>query len=226
MEKLTSPFVLIKNSFDIFTKKENFLFLIKIYIPIAAVAAVSLGITYIPLLANMAETTAGKTINVILNILFLITGIFVGIAGIVGVGKVLDNKSFSVKDVYKVSFKKIWKFLLLSFLMAIIYLLGAVFLLIPLAIFVVWFAFSKFLMVEKDFGIKKSLAESKRMIKGIYWKVLFRLIIFGIFWFISEMIVASIPYAGMVIFYLCGAIFVLPLFLLYREILSRDQAKV
>ncbi|KKR63361.1 MAG: hypothetical protein UU02_C0026G0004 [Candidatus Woesebacteria bacterium GW2011_GWA1_40_43] len=92
-------------------------------------------------------------------------------------------------------------------------------LIVPFVLVVIWFAFSKFVMVDKGVGIKVSLLESKGMVKGIFWQVLGRLIIFGLFWFFSQMVLSVLPFGiGTVIYGLCGGLFVIPSFLLYREI--------
>ena len=48
MKKLSSPFQLIKKSVDIFSKKENFLFLIRIYIPVAVFSVLSVAQSNFP----------------------------------------------------------------------------------------------------------------------------------------------------------------------------------
>ena len=99
------------------------------------------------------------------------------------------------------------------------YLFGFVLLIVPGLLFVVWFAFAKFINLEKGSGIKESLAKSKELVKGIYWKILGRLIIFGLFVAFVEIILTAIPYGvGSVVSALLGGLFILPTYLLYKEV--------
>ncbi|KKR51843.1 MAG: hypothetical protein UT88_C0027G0018 [Candidatus Woesebacteria bacterium GW2011_GWD2_40_19] len=215
MKKLTSPFTLIKKSLEIFTKKENFLFLIKIYLPVAVLSLISLAFINIPFLSKTLDASLGNAVNIVVGIIFLVFSVFMSIAGIMAVIRIIDGKNLRVEGVYKEAFSKFGIFFLLTITIYLINLLGLVLLIVP----VIWFAFSKFVMVDKGVGIKVSLLESKGMVKGIFWQVLGRLIIFGLFWFFSQMVLSVLPFGiGTVIYGLCGGLFVIPSFLLYREI--------
>ncbi len=219
MKKLTSPFTLIKKSLEIFTKKENFIFLIKIYLPVTALSLISLAFINIPFLSKTLDASLGNAVDVVVSILFLIFSVFMSIAGIMAVIRIIDGKDLRVKEVYKEAFSRFGIFFLLTIIIYLINLLGLVLLIVPFVFVIVWFAFSKFIMVDKGFGIKASLLESKNMVKGIFWKVLGRLLAFGLFWFFSQMALSILPFGiGTVIYGLCGGLFVIPSFLLYREI--------
>ena len=72
---------------------------------------------------------------------------------------------------------------------------------------------------EKETKIKESLMKSKEMAKGNYWKILGRLVVFGLFMIIVEMALSVIPFGvGTVLASLCGALFILPTYLLYKEV--------
>ena len=219
MKKLTSPFTLIKKSLEIFTKKENFLFLIKIYLPVSALSLISLAFINIPFLSKTLDASLGNAVNIVVGIIFLVFSVFMSIAGIMAVIRIIDGKNLRVEGVYKEAFSKFGIFFLLTITIYLINLLGLVLLIVPFVLVVIWFAFSKFVMVDKGVGIKVSLLESKGMVKGIFWQVLGRLIIFGLFWFFSQMVLSVLPFGiGTVIYGLCGGLFVIPSFLLYREI--------
>ena len=219
MKKLTSPFTLIKKSLEIFTKKENFLFLIKIYLPVSALSLISLAFVNIPFLSKILDASLGNAVDVVVSILFLIFSVFVSMAGIMAVIRIIDGKNLRVREVYREAFSRFGIFFLLTIIIYLINLLGLVLLIVPFVFVIVWFAFSKFIMVDKGFGIKASLLESKNMVKGIFWKVLGRLLAFGLFWFFSQMALSILPFGiGTVVYGLCGGLFVIPSFLLYREI--------
>jgi len=74
-------------------------------------------------------------------------------------------------------------------------------------------------MVEKNTGVKLSLLKSRQLVKGVYWEVLGRLIVFGMFTVIIQIILSMVPYGvGSVVNSLSGGLYMLPLYLLYREL--------
>jgi hypothetical protein len=219
MKQLTSPFDLIKKAINIFSKKENAIFLAEIYLPILPLSIISRVQGYIPTSLIDSNAMWFNLVFGVLQILYLLIGVFVMIAGIVALGKVVGGGELSVKKTFGSSWKYYWIFLLLSIVLVLIYFFGFILLIIPGLLFVVWFAFSRFMMIEKDLGVKQALAKSKELAKGIYWKILGRLIIFGVFTVIVQMILSVIPYGlGSIISSLLGAFYMLPLYLLYREL--------
>jgi len=219
MKKLSSPFDLIKRAVNLFSKKENLVFLIKVYLPLAFFSLLSLAQSYLPSSVVNPKSVWLVTIMAFIQILYLFTSVFVAASGIVALGRVVEAKELSIKGTFKSAWKIYWKFLLLSIVLAIAYGLGFILLIVPGLLFIVWFAFSRFIMIEKGLGIKGALTKSKGMVKGIYWKVLGRLIIFGLFVVLVEVILSVIPYGiGAVVTSLCGALFMLPMYLLYKEI--------
>jgi len=219
MQKLSSPFDLIKKSVNIFAKKENLVYLIQIYIPMALFSIISIAQNYLP--ENIRNSTSVWMVSgvVILQLIYLLVSVFVTLSGIIAVGKIIGGEELSIKKTYKSALPKYWTFLLLSSVLTLAYIFGFVLLIIPGIIFVVWFAFSRFAAVEKGLGVKDALLKSKELVKGIYWKILGRLLVFGAFTVIVQMLLTMIPYGvGSVINSLCGGFFILPLFLLYKEL--------
>lgn len=219
MKKLRSPFILIKKSFEIFSKKENLIFLLQIYLPLGILSLISLIFVSIPSLASFSNTSLGHIFTISINIIFFVVSMYVNAAGIIAIIKIIDGKGLLVKKTFREAFQKFWKFILLSLVLYLIYALGFILLIIPFFLVAVWFTFSKFMMLDLGLGIKKSLTESKKLTKGSYWKILIRLVVFCLFWGVSEMILGFLPYGiGVVVFYLIGSLFVFPTLLLYREL--------
>jgi hypothetical protein len=219
MQKLSSPFDLIKKAVTIFAKKENLIYLIQIYLPMAFFSIISIAQNYLP--ENIRNSTSVWMVSgvVILQLIYLLVSVFVTLSGIIAVDKIIGGGELSLKKTYKSALSKYWAFLLLSSALTLAYLFGFVLLIIPGILFIVWFAFSRFLAIEKGFGIKESFFKSKILVKGIYWKILGRLIVFGAFTMIVQMFLTMIPYGiGSIVNSLCGGLFILPLFLLYREL--------
>jgi hypothetical protein len=219
MEKLAPPFDLIKKAVNIFVKKENLLFLVKIYIPMAVFSVISIAQSFLPDSIKNSNSVWLVLGLGLIQVLYLLISIFIAASGIIALGKVVDGGELSLTKTYKKAWGFYWVFLLLSVVLTLLYLLGFILLIVPALLFIVWFAFSRFMAVEKGLGVKESLLKSKDLVKGIYWKILGRLIVFGAFTVVVQMILSVVPYGvGAVVSSLCGGLYMLPLYLLYREL--------
>ena len=222
MKKLISPFAQIKIAVDLFSKKENFISLVKIYLPVIFFPILSIAFVYLPFFANNTRTAWFLWLTGVVRILDLFVGLFVMIAAILAIAKVVDGKKVEVSKIFKTAWKNYWKLLLFSLVVGLVCLLGFALLIIPGIILVVWFTFSRFIIIEKGMGIKESLLKSRAMVKGRFWKVLWRVIVFGVFCLLVEIVLSVIPYGiGSVIWTLFGALTILPTYLLYRELNER-----
>ncbi len=224
MRKLASPFVLIKKSWEIFSIKKNLVTLVQLYLPLGLVSLISLLFVKIPFLSDFLKTDNGNTVVVALDLLFAVVSVFVGLAGIIAIIEITNGKSVQVKKVFKQATSKFWKYFLLVFVTGLIYVFGSILLVFPLILFLTWFAFGRFIFVENGTGIKSSLLESKKMVKGIFWKVFARLLVFGIFSLCMEITFGMLPLGiGDVALRLLSGFFLIPQYLLYREILSGKE---
>lgn len=218
MKKLESPFSLIKKSWDLFTKKENFLPLIKIYSPIALMSLVTLVPSLVPSTKTLFDN---NNVAAVIDIAFAVISIFVNLAGIKAVAKVIDGGTPDVQSIFDETFSKFPRFLLLSVILFLIYTLGLALLIVPFVLVITWFSFSQYIFVEKGVGIKLALTESKKAVKGRFWQVLGRIMVFGLFSLLSQAVLSALPLGiGVVVYYLCGGLFLMPLFLLYRQAVS------
>jgi len=221
MKKLTSPFALIKKSWNLFTEKENLLILVRIYLPMGIISLITLLPSYIP---SLDKFFSGTVVTTIIYILFIIIGAFVNLAGIIAVSEILKGEKPQAKNIFKISYPKYGKFLLLTIALYLAYALGLILLVAPFVLVITWFAFSKFIIVEKGIGIRASFAESKKNVKGYFWQVLGRILVFGLFSLFVQMILGLLPYElGIVVFSLTGGLFIFPQILLYQEISSRSK---
>ena len=218
MKKLSSPFQQIKKSIDIFSKNENIIFLSKIYLPLVIFPISSIAFAYLPFFTKNSNSAWFLCLTIVIRIIYSIVSVFVTAATIISLAKVIEGKTLPVKVVFKNAWKKYWMFLLLNVVLSVSYIIGFVLLIVPGFLLIVLLIFSRFIMIEKGIGIKESLMKSKAMAKGYYWKILWRIIVFGIFTLLAEVILSAVPFGiGSVIYTLCGGLFVLPLYLLYKE---------
>ncbi len=219
MQKLTQPFKLVEESINIFKKKENFLSLVKIYLPLAFFPITSIIFAYIPFFKQNTESAWFIALLSVVRVLYLFVSVFVTASVIIAIPEILNGKSILTKDIYKRTKKVFWMFLLLNIVLTILYVLGFALLVIPGILLIVWLAFVRFIAIEEGLGIKKSILKSKMLTKGIYWKILWRLIIFGVFGILVETILGAIPFGiGSIIWALIGGLFIIPPYLLYKEI--------
>jgi hypothetical protein len=212
MQKLSSPFKLIESSIKIFFDKKNLIYFILVYAVLVPFQAFqyfreSLNLT---LLSGVIATV---------DILYLVIYLLISLAGIMAVKKVVDNENLSIKETFVLSWKKLWGFFLVSVLVFLVDLGGTILLIIPGIIFAIWFSFSTFVFVDKELGVKASMSKSKALVKGRFWAILGRFIIFGLFGAVLGLAASYIPYSiGSYILTLLGALTILPSYLLYKEL--------
>lgn len=219
MKNLSSPIDLIKNAINLFVEKENLIYLIKVYSPLIPFSILSLALNYLPdsvKNSNLVWFTVGL---VILQVLYFLTSVFVTASGIIAVGRVTEGESLSVRITFKSAWRRYWVLLFLSVVLFFINLFGFILLIVPGVIFITWFVFSRFIAVETGSGLKQSLVKSKDLAKGRFWKILGRLIVFGLFTALIEIVLNIIPFGiGSVLSALAGGLLILPSFLLYKEL--------
>lgn len=215
--KITGPIELIKKSVQIFFEKKNLIYFLKIYSPLIPFAVISAIQNYLNT-SNYPLVSWVSGMLLFIGVASLIVYFWVGLAGIYAISGVYSGNILSIKGVYEAAWHSLWKFSLLSILLFLILLGGTLLLIIPGIIFGIWYSFSKFAFVDGS-GIKDSLTRSKRLVVGKFWKIFGRLIVFGLFAALAQILIGSIPYGiGSLIITLFGALFVLPSYLLYREL--------
>lgn len=217
--KLPGSIELIKKSIGIFFKKENMVYFLKIYLLLAPFSVFFL------FQNKFFDISTGLPYNLPLGIIFGIVSLiyvlaqfFVGLAGIEAIRRVGMGKDYSIGQTFSFARKNLWKFSLLAVLVFLASLGGTILLIIPGIIFAIWFSFSKFVFVEQKLGVIDSMRKSRGLVKGRFWAILGRLIVFGLFSGLSVSLISVVPYVGGVISTLVGVLFVLPSFLLYKEL--------
>lgn len=221
MKKLSSPIDLIKRSVDIFSKKKNLIFFLEIYLLILPFSVFSVVQNFVPALQNLQLTYSWQLgLNLLLNVGYLLVSALVGVSVISSFRTVLGNEKLSVIEALRKSCAKYWwPYFLLTIVVAIITGLGFVLLIVPGVLFLTWFSFARFILVEKGSKIKESLVTSRNLVKGKFWKIFGRLIVFGVFELVVEFIFSTIPYGiGTIFTGFLGALFILPPYLLYKEL--------
>ncbi|KKR86138.1 MAG: hypothetical protein UU32_C0021G0004 [Candidatus Woesebacteria bacterium GW2011_GWB1_41_10] len=215
----------IKGAVEIFLKKKNFIYFLKIQaflLPLAFISFVwSLILTFKA--ENLAQSLSTNPVfmfsSVLLNLLNAVIYLFVTVASIEAIRRVSENSSLSVQEAFLVAKAKAWKFLLIGILKGAILLIGFLLLIIPGIIFSVWFAFSGMEIVLNKTGVKESLLKSKALVIGRFWPVLGKLFVIGIFVTVLQIIFTILPYGiGNLMSPVFGILFLLPIYLLFKEL--------
>lgn len=217
MQKLSSPIKLIKDSVKIFFTKENLRYFVSIYLVLALFQV----LTYFQ--GSVINTSTGNIKNVpvvfVVVILNFIVYLLTTIAGIVAVKQVINGEEFNIKETFLFAWKNLWGFFLVSALVFLAIFGGMILLIIPGIIFGVWFAFAKFIYVDTGLGAKTVMGKSRELVKGRFWAILGRFIVFGVFSGLVSFVFSGIPYGiGSDIISLAGVLFILPSYLMYREL--------
>lgn len=223
---LTGPVFFIKKSLDIFFKKENVIYFLKIY-SVSFIVGLLFNFTSGSIRPLEENVTKGNfqffldrpylvAAGVFLTLLAYLITLWAQVASYEAVKRVLNREALSFRSTYSSAWKLLFKFFTTSFLVGLTVILGLVLLIIPGIIFSVWFAFSLFEVINGK-GTTQAMKESKRLSSGKFWKVLERLIVFGLFAIIVSAVFGLAPY-GRQVLSLFGAIFILPSYLLYKEL--------
>lgn len=234
MNNLSSPVELIQKSFRTFFEKEKMVYLLKIYsIPfilalfgfVFGMAIGSLGYESREFIDQISK---GNPLIILYagvwSIVSFVIGLWAQASGYEAVKRVAAGGVLEFRDTYKASWKLVWKFFLVSILIVLAVLGGLVLLIIPAVIFGVWFSFSYWRLIEGRGGAVQSMKESKALVKGRFWKVFGRLIVFGLFSILGQIMFSVFPYnVGPVALTIFGGLFLLPYYLLYRELASHKN---
>jgi len=225
MRSLSSPIGILKKALEIFFKKENFVYFLKLML---IVFVVSFGAGILAMLPGgglVLLTGQNPTQNPIL-LLPLIVGaavtmvlsIWMQAVTYESVRKVFSGESLEIKITLKTGWAKTWKFFLVSLALMLIVALGFILLIIPGIIFLVWFSFSQLIVITEGLGVRASLARSKELVKGRFWPVLGRFIVFALAIGLFQIFLSRIPFVGGFVSIFFTPLFILPSYLLYKEL--------
>lgn len=200
----------IKEAIKIFFEKKNMIYFFKIYS-----VAFALGLTSF----IFSFVVTNKPMVYLPSIILFPIGLWVQASGYEAVKRVVDGGVFEFKDTYKTAWRYLWRFFLISFLVGLIIIGGAILFIVPAVIFGTWYAFSLWGLVDKNYRVGQALRESKALVKDRFWKVLGRFLVFTLFAISTQIVFSLIPYGvGSLIITIFGGLFLLPYYLLYREL--------
>lgn len=187
----------IKEAWAIYSKKENFIFFARI-MAVLSIIAFTIGMVngyFFP--ADYLKDGDFSNISlfigfIVISILSIVFGLWSQSTSYFAVIKMGEPE----KEVFKIGFKKIGKYLLVTLVLGIIIFFGFILLVIPAIIFGIWYSFTLLLVLDKDMGIGEALKISKEMVSGKFWKILGRSAVFGLFSIVISIVVSIVPFVG------------------------------
>jgi uncharacterized membrane protein len=221
MEQLTlkGPIEYIKEAWKIYTKKENFTFFARV-MAVVVLLTTSLGFVFGYLFPQQSweniqyENPMMIVAFVILTLVSIVLGLWTQTTTYFSILKIGQTE----KEVFRSGFSNMVKFFMISLMVGLIVLLGLVLLIIPAIIFGTWYSFSVWLVLDKGMKTGEALKASKAMVKGRFWKILGRSIVFGLFTLLISILTSVVPYAGNLIASFLTPLFMIPFYLLYRDL--------
>lgn len=216
---MKSPIEYIKEAWKIYTKKENFVFFAKIMaVLVIATTVVGLIYNYFYPTDYLKNSDFSNIPMFIGFITFSLTSLVLGLWTQTTTYFAIIKMGESEKEVFKIGYQKIGRFLLISLVIGLIILGGILLLIIPAIIFGVWYSFSTFLILDKGMKIGTALKTSKAMVKGKFWEISGRFFVFGLVSFVVSLLLTAIPYGGPLVVSFVAPLFMLPFYLLYKDL--------
>ena len=158
-EKLLKPLELLRNALGLYSKKIGTL----------------LGIMAVPVLFNLIALYFHLSADLLGDISIGMTSAILSIWAYLCLIYVLKNKGLTVKKAFLKSKERILSYILINFLIAIATIPGILLLGIPTVIYMVWFSFSAFVLIEEDYHGGDALMRSREYVTGRWGKVAWRM---------------------------------------------------
>jgi uncharacterized membrane protein len=216
---MKKPTEYIKEAWAIYTKKENFIFFARIMAVLVIVPTVIGFVTgYFYPADYMKNGDFSNTPMLIGFIIATLLSVFVALWSQTSQYFAILQMGTDEKKVFNLGFKNMGRLFLASLVIGVMVFFGVILLVIPGIILGVWFSFSVFLVLDKNMKIKDALKTSKQMAKGNFWKVLGRSFVFGLFSLVVSMVLTAVPYVGSLVGAFMAPLFMLPFYLLYRDL--------
>lgn len=232
-KKLPGLIKIIKSSLSIFFERQNLVYLLKIVL-------LNLGVTLVLVVPIMflgglfSEESPiqkiGPATTVFIPTIALVAAIFVwGLLMqaviVVAVTKVVTGNLVGVKETLGLAWGKLGRYFLTNLLTGLIVLVGFIFLVIPGIVFMVWYAFSQYIVINQDVRPIDALKQSKQLVSGYFWPVLGRLVGLMLFFVVLQILLGFIPILGALAVALLAPFYVLAPYLLF-ESLRKIKGKV
>ncbi|OGM15743.1 hypothetical protein A2V56_02295 [Candidatus Woesebacteria bacterium RBG_19FT_COMBO_42_9] len=223
-EKLPTPWEFVKHSFEIYFKRQNLFYLTKINLfgVLASLALLS-PLFLLGFFGGEEPDLGGATIFIL--ILFLVSivasivwGVWFQATIIKAVSLVLAGEIKGVKETFRLTWPRVGKYALTTFVVGLALAGGFLLLIIPGILVLVWYAFANYIIVEGKLGVRDALRRSKILVSGYFWQVLGRSMVFILFYILIQVVVSFIPIVGPLALTLFSPYYILLPYLMYEEL--------
>jgi len=241
MKKLLSISDLFENTWDLF--KKNFWELVKIIglgwavrIGIVLLGAILLVSLVVLSSFNWSSLTLQKTnLQQIMSIIIalgplvvvlavfvlglILTSLWVNLGLIIQLVNSKSGANFASS--LKQSFKKLWSFVWISFLVNVIVGLGFVLFIIPGIVFAIWYLFAIYVFADKGTRGWSALKKSKQLVQGRWWPIFGRVVLLFVLIMICSIALSRLlPILSIVFSFLFGLFFLCYYFNLYKNLIA------
>ena len=169
---------------------------------------------------SAASVLIGLLISAVVFVFLIIFSIWINASLMLAVKE--KNPNINIKELLKMGWGKTRSFFWISILTCLAVLAGLVLLVIPGFIFAIWFSFSSYILIwEGKKGID-ALKRSKQLVKGYWWPVFGRFLLFGIIFWIASLVLGLIPVVGPLAVAFVGT----PFALIYVSLLYEDLKQI
>lgn len=168
-QRLKTPWALIKEAWHIYTTK--FKLFVALSVPSIILVAAYFATTVLP-------PVVGGFAAFLLVLGSWVVNLWLGMSFLYGV--VEQNPSVSAKEILRKGWRRIFSYLWVYTLLAVIVMGGYFLLIIPGIMLGVWFGFALYALAVEDTRGLEALLRSKQLVKGLWWQVVWRCVFFGI----------------------------------------------
>lgn len=154
----------------------------------------------------------------------LITFGFLFLAGIITTiisVRILLAKDYSdpIKILYYRALRYFWLYLGLTVLLSLIISIAYLFFIIPGIILTVYLLFSFFILLDKkEIGIFGSMKKSWQLVKGHFWPVFGRLLLFTLIYLTAACIIGVFPFVSLAIYFVLMPYYFCVIIVLYQDL--------
>jgi hypothetical protein len=136
---------------------------------------------------GLGKASSG-VLTAIVGIALAVASIFMSIAMI----KAVMQPSLTVKEAYRMAVPYFWRYIVLSILVSIAIIVGFVLLIVPGIIFMVWFTFAYYVLVDENTGAIDAMKRSKALVAGKWLAVFGRIVVLMIVGLVIGMVFGAL----------------------------------
>lgn len=127
------------------------------------------------------------------------------------------DATLGIRQALALGWQRFWAFGWLFFLLAFIVIGGFFLLLLPAFVFMTWFLFAQYILVDEDERGLAALLKSREYVRGYFWAVLLRLLVLWVAVFFLILLLGWIPLVGNLL-----QLLLFPFTLLYQFLVFHD----